>query len=136
MAPQPSLQHCSFYGASWIGALAWCAQAARHSDLFCVSVRGEMPSSHLHRAGACFAYSRAVRHVLTRALLLQGVREVEEWMSQTSGIPLEELRPHMFLLRDRDATGHLMRSATLSCSLQPPQAPSIALALQFWTVCS
>ncbi|CAK0772226.1 hypothetical protein CVIRNUC_003941 [Coccomyxa viridis] len=39
----------------------------------------------------------------------RGVREVEEWMSQTSGIPLEELRPHMFLLRDRDATGHLMR---------------------------
>ena len=42
---------------------------------------------------------------------LQGVREVEEWMSQTSGIPLEELRPHMFLLRDRDATSHLMRCA-------------------------
>ena len=40
---------------------------------------------------------------------LQGVREVEEWMSQSSGIPLEELRPHMFLLRDRDATSHLMR---------------------------
>ncbi len=39
----------------------------------------------------------------------QGVREVEEWMSQSSGIPLEELRPHMFLLRDRDATSHLMR---------------------------
>ena len=30
-------------------------------------------------------------------------------MSQSSGIPLEELRPHMFLLRDRDATSHLMR---------------------------
>lgn len=42
---------------------------------------------------------------------VQGVREVEEWMSQSSGIPLEELRPHMFLLRDRDATSHLMRSA-------------------------
>ncbi|KAK9906766.1 hypothetical protein WJX75_007579 [Coccomyxa subellipsoidea] len=39
----------------------------------------------------------------------RGVREVEEWMSQASGIPLEELRPHMFLLRDRDATSHLMR---------------------------
>ena len=39
------------------------------------------------------------------------MREVEEWMSQSSGIPLEELRPHMFLLRDRDATSHLMRYA-------------------------
>ena len=46
----------------------------------------------------------------------QGVREVEEWMSQSSGIPLEELRPHMFLLRDRDATSHLMRSAPALCS--------------------
>ena len=30
-------------------------------------------------------------------------------MSRASGVPLEELRPHLFLLRDRDATGHLLR---------------------------
>ena len=30
-------------------------------------------------------------------------------MSQTSGIPLAELRKHMFLFRDRDATAHLLR---------------------------
>jgi len=29
----------------------------------------------------------------------RGVREVEEWMSQSSGIPLEQLRPSLFLLR-------------------------------------
>ena len=40
-------------------------------------------------------------------------------MSQSSGIPLEELRPHMFLLRDRDATGHLMRCAR-SLRTRPP----------------
>ena len=34
-------------------------------------------------------------------------------MSRSSGIPLEELRPHMFLFRDKDATGHLMRCALL-----------------------
>ena len=39
----------------------------------------------------------------------QGVREVEEWMSGSSGIPLEELRPYMFLFRDKDASGHLLR---------------------------
>ena len=39
----------------------------------------------------------------------RGVREVEEWMSKASGIPLDELRPHLFLLRDRDATSHLLR---------------------------
>lgn len=39
----------------------------------------------------------------------RGVREVEEWMSKASGVPLDELRPYLFLLRDRDATGHLLR---------------------------
>lgn len=39
----------------------------------------------------------------------RGVREVEEWLSRSSGVPLEELRPYLFLLRDRDATHHLMR---------------------------
>jgi glutamyl-tRNA reductase len=39
----------------------------------------------------------------------RGVREVEEWMSRASGVPLDELRPHLFLLRDRDATSHLLR---------------------------
>jgi glutamyl-tRNA reductase len=32
-------------------------------------------------------------------------------MARSSGIPLPELRPHMFLLRDRDATSHLLRVA-------------------------
>jgi len=39
----------------------------------------------------------------------RGVREVEEWLSRSSGVPLEELRPYLFLLRDRDATNHLLR---------------------------
>ena len=39
----------------------------------------------------------------------RGVREVEEWMSRSSGIPLDELRPYLFLLRDRDATSHILR---------------------------
>ena len=42
-------------------------------------------------------------------LHVQGVREIEEWMSHSSGLSLDELRPHMFLLRDRDATGHLLK---------------------------
>lgn len=39
----------------------------------------------------------------------RGVREVEDWLSRASGVPLADLRPHLFLLRDRDATGHLLR---------------------------
>ena len=41
----------------------------------------------------------------------RGVREVEDWLSRSSGVPLEELRPYLFLLRDRDATHHLLRVA-------------------------
>ena len=91
-----------------------------------------MQSSHPHRDCACFVCGHSARHVLMLAMLLQGVREVEEWMSQTSGIPLEELRPHMFLLRDRDATGHLMRSASPSCTIQALEAVSIGRILQLW----
>jgi len=39
----------------------------------------------------------------------RGVREVEEWMSKQSGIPLDELRPYLFLLRDRDAVNHVLQ---------------------------
>jgi len=39
----------------------------------------------------------------------RGVRELEQWLSDRSGIPLHELRPYLFLLRDRDATQHVLR---------------------------
>jgi glutamyl-tRNA reductase len=35
--------------------------------------------------------------------------QVEDWLTRSSGVSLEELRPYLFLLRDRDATHHLMR---------------------------
>ncbi|XP_010934366.1 glutamyl-tRNA reductase 2 [Elaeis guineensis] len=37
----------------------------------------------------------------------RGIREVTEWMAKTSGIPVSELRQHLFMLRDSDATQHL-----------------------------
>ncbi|KAJ6836197.1 glutamyl-tRNA reductase 2-like [Iris pallida] len=37
----------------------------------------------------------------------RGIREVMEWMAKTSGIPVSELREHLFMLRDSDATRHL-----------------------------
>ncbi|RZC88498.1 hypothetical protein C5167_016298 [Papaver somniferum] len=37
----------------------------------------------------------------------RGLREVTEWMAKTSGIPASELREHLFILRDNDATQHL-----------------------------
>ncbi|KAL1308713.1 hypothetical protein HN51_050695 [Arachis hypogaea] len=37
----------------------------------------------------------------------RGVKEVTEWMSRTSGIPVSELCQHRFLLYNKDATQHL-----------------------------
>eukprot|EP00249_Psilotum_nudum_P008420 c21257_g1_i1 orf=415-2082(-) len=42
----------------------------------------------------------------------RGVKEVTEWMARTSGIPLGDLREHLFILRDRDATQHLFKVAS------------------------
>ena len=37
--------------------------------------------------------------------------QVKEWMHRQSGVPMEDLEAHVFLLRDRDATQHLMEVA-------------------------
>ncbi|XP_022768534.1 glutamyl-tRNA reductase 1, chloroplastic-like [Durio zibethinus] len=37
----------------------------------------------------------------------RGVKEVTEWMSKTSGIPVSEICEHRFLLYNKDATKHL-----------------------------
>ncbi|KAG8503197.1 hypothetical protein CXB51_001191 [Gossypium anomalum] len=37
----------------------------------------------------------------------RGVKEVTEWMSKTSGIPVSEICEHRFLLYNKDATRHL-----------------------------
>ncbi|CAN5976606.1 unnamed protein product [Sphagnum jensenii] len=39
----------------------------------------------------------------------RGVQEVTEWMSKMSGIPVEDLLKHLFILRDNDAIQHLFR---------------------------
>ncbi|KAE8731298.1 Glutamyl-tRNA reductase 1 [Hibiscus syriacus] len=39
----------------------------------------------------------------------RGVKEVTEWMSKTSGIPVSEICKHRFLLYNKDATQHLFK---------------------------
>jgi hypothetical protein len=85
---------CKEPAATWMVQPSACPTNGPCADALC-------PES-----GCCMGKGAVL---LRSAAPMQGVREVEEWMSQTSGIPLEELRPHMFLLRDRDATSHLMR---------------------------
>ncbi|KAK9818269.1 hypothetical protein WJX72_009775 [[Myrmecia] bisecta] len=64
----------------------------------------------------------------------RGVREIEEWMSQASGIPLEELRPHMFLYQDQDATRHLLRVAGGLDSLVMGEGQILAQVKQVYKV--
>lgn len=64
----------------------------------------------------------------------RGVREIEEWMSHSSGLSLAELRPHMFLLRDRDATGHLLKVAGGLDSLVMGEGQILAQVKQVYKV--
>mmetsp|Transcript_10325 Transcript_10325/g.33328 ORF Transcript_10325/g.33328 Transcript_10325/m.33328 type:complete len:536 (+) Transcript_10325:616-2223(+) len=66
----------------------------------------ELP--HIEEAGVLSTCNRMEVYV-SAVSFNRGVREVEEWMSKRSGIPLEDLRPYLFLLRDGDATNHLLR---------------------------
>lgn len=64
----------------------------------------------------------------------RGVREVEDWLTKSSGIPLEELRPYLFLLRDRDATQHLLRVAGGLDSLVMGEGQILAQVKQVYNV--
>ncbi|KAJ3706554.1 hypothetical protein LUZ61_010259 [Rhynchospora tenuis] len=37
----------------------------------------------------------------------RGIQEIMDWMAKTSGIPVSDLRQHLFILRESDATQHL-----------------------------
>ena len=63
---------------------------------------------HVEEAGILSTCNRMEIYVVALSWH-RGVREVEEWMSRYSGIPLEDLREHLFLLRDQDATSHLLK---------------------------
>jgi len=63
---------------------------------------------HIEEAGILSTCNRLELYVVALSWH-RGVREIEEWMCRSSGIPLETLRQHLFLFRDRDATSHLLR---------------------------
>lgn len=64
----------------------------------------------------------------------RGIREVTEWMSKSSGVPVEELRPHLFLLRQRDATQHLLRVSSGLDSLVLGEGQILAQVKQVFKV--
>jgi glutamyl-tRNA reductase len=63
-----------------------------------------------------------------------GAREAEEWLSCSSGVPLEQLQPHLFLLRNGDATQHLLRVASGLDSVVTGEGQILAQVKQVYKV--
>lgn len=66
--------------------------------------------NHIEEAGVLSTCNRMEIYVVALSRH-QGIREVTEWMSKTSGIPVLELRQHLILLSDADAAQHLFEVA-------------------------
>eukprot|EP00798_Chlamydomonas_sp_ICE-L_P001990 gene1990-33411_t len=64
----------------------------------------------------------------------RAVREVEEWLSRSSGIAIDELRPHLFLYRGVDASQHLMHVAGGLDSLVLGEGQILAQVKQVYNV--
>ncbi|KAK3423415.1 hypothetical protein EUGRSUZ_F00461 [Eucalyptus grandis] len=68
---------------------------------------GELCSlNHIEEAAVLSTCNRMEIYVVALSQH-RGVKEVTEWMSKTSGIPVSELCQHRFLLHNGDATQHL-----------------------------
>lgn len=73
---------------------------------------GELCSlNHIEEAAVLSTCNRMEIYVVALSWH-RGIREVTEWMAKTSGIPLGELRQHLFMLRDNDASQHLFQVAS------------------------
>ncbi|CAK9238248.1 unnamed protein product [Sphagnum troendelagicum] len=64
--------------------------------------------NHIEKAAVLSTCNRMEIYVVALSWN-RGVQEVTEWMSKMSGIPVEDLLKHLFILRDNDATQHLFR---------------------------
>ncbi|GMH03238.1 hypothetical protein Nepgr_005077 [Nepenthes gracilis] len=62
--------------------------------------------NHIEEAAVLSTCNRMEIYVVALSQL-RGVKEVTEWMSKTSGIPVSELCEHRFLLYNKDATQHI-----------------------------
>ncbi|XP_019174926.1 PREDICTED: glutamyl-tRNA reductase 1, chloroplastic-like [Ipomoea nil] len=62
--------------------------------------------NHIEEAAVLSTCNRMEIYVLALSQH-RGVKEVTEWMSKTSGVPVSEICKHLFLLYNKDATQHL-----------------------------
>ncbi|CAI5980676.1 unnamed protein product [Closterium sp. NIES-65] len=88
---------------------------------------------HIEEAGVLSTCNRMEIYVVALSWH-RGIREVTEWMSKSSGVPVEELRPHLFLLRQRDATQHLLRVSSGLDSLVLGEGQILAQVKQVFKV--
>lgn len=65
---------------------------------------------HIDEVSILSTCNRLEIHIVTEATE-QGIREVIQFLSEHSGLPLHELRQHLFILLQQDAVNHLMRVA-------------------------
>ncbi|KAF8111005.1 hypothetical protein N665_0076s0011 [Sinapis alba] len=64
--------------------------------------------NHIEEAAVLSTCNRMEIYVLALSQH-RGVKEVTEWMSKTSGIPVSEICQHRFLLYDKEVTQHLFQ---------------------------
>ena len=65
---------------------------------------------HIDEVSILSTCNRLEIHIVTEATE-QGIREVIQFLSEHSGLPLYDLRQHLFILLHQDAVNHLMRVA-------------------------
>lgn len=63
---------------------------------------------HIEEAGILSTCNRMEIYVVALSYE-RGLKEVEEWMVKYSGVDLESLRNHLFVLKDRESTAHLLK---------------------------
>ena len=63
---------------------------------------------HIEEAGILSTCNRMEIYVVALSYE-RGLKEVEEWMVKHSGVDVESLREHLFVLKDRESTGHLLK---------------------------
>ena len=63
---------------------------------------------HIEEAGILSTCNRMEIYVVALSYE-RGLKEVEDWMVKHSGVAVEELREHLFVLKDRESTSHLLK---------------------------
>ncbi|VVA90669.1 unnamed protein product [Arabis nemorensis] len=89
--------------------------------------------NHIEEAAVLSTCNRMEIYVLALSQH-RGVKEVTEWMSKTSGIPVSEISQHRFLLYNKDVTQHLFEVSAGLDSLVLGEGQILAQVKQVVTV--